>query len=290
MDWLPLTLLCAFSLATADAATKRWLGDYSARELVLIRFTLTGALLSPLMLFVPWPALPLEFWSWIVFLVPLELLAMGLYMKAIRDGELGQTLPYLAFTPVFATLTGFLLLGEETSLKGFAGIALVTAGAYLLNLHRAFDGAVRDWLGPLRAIAAERGPRLMLAVAAIYSVTLVMGKGALQYAPPDFFGPFYFGVLGIAAVLVFGMEHPGTLSALWRRPGAGLFVALAMAVMVVTHFLAIQRVEAAYMVSVKRTSLLFGIVYGALWFHEARLGQNLVAGGLMVGGVFLIVL
>jgi drug/metabolite transporter (DMT)-like permease len=42
------------------------------------------------------------------------------------------------------------------------------------------------------------------------------------------------------------------------------------------------------MIAVKRTSLLFGILYGALLFHERGLGMHLVAGTLMLGGVFLI--
>jgi uncharacterized membrane protein len=61
-----------------------------------------------------------------------------------------------------------------------------------------------------------------------------------------------------------------------------------MALMVYTHFRAIQLVEVAYMISVKRTSLLFGIVLGAWLFAERDLGRNLVAGTLMVAGVFLI--
>jgi drug/metabolite transporter (DMT)-like permease len=39
---------------------------------------------------------------------------------------------------------------------------------------------------------------------------------------------------------------------------------------------------------VKRASLLFGIVYGALWFGERHLRRNLLAGTLMVAGVGLI--
>jgi len=65
-------------------------------------------------------------------------------------------------------------------------------------------------------------------------------------------------------------------------------VGVLMAVMVVTHFMAISKVEAAYMIAVKRTSLLFGILYGALLFREAHLGRNLVAGALMIAGVGLI--
>lgn len=40
MEWPPIILLCAFSLASSDKATKVWLRDYSAWELALVRFTL----------------------------------------------------------------------------------------------------------------------------------------------------------------------------------------------------------------------------------------------------------
>jgi uncharacterized membrane protein len=58
--------------------------------------------------------------------------------------------------------------------------------------------------------------------------------------------------------------------------------------MVYTHFLALKQVEVAYMIAVKRTSLLFGIIYGALFFRETNLGSNLLAGSLMLVGVLLI--
>ena len=57
---------------------------------------------------------------------------MWLYMKAIRRSPLSLTLPYLAFTPVFNTVTGYVLLGETVTLQGFSGIALVVSGAQLI--------------------------------------------------------------------------------------------------------------------------------------------------------------
>lgn len=134
MHWLPLTLLCAFSLATADAATKKYLSDYTALELTVIGFTFTGLLLAPSWLIAPFPRLPLAFWGYVAALLPFEILAMLLYTRAIQTSPLSHTLPYLAFTPVFTTLTGSLVLGERVSVAGFTGIVLVALGAYVLNL------------------------------------------------------------------------------------------------------------------------------------------------------------
>jgi drug/metabolite transporter (DMT)-like permease len=288
MYWLLLTLLCAFSLASADAATKGWLSDYSARELALVRFCLAGLLLSPLLLLQPLPELPLEFWQWIAFLLPLEIIAILLYMRAIRDHPLSLTLPYLAFTPVFVILSGWLLLGERVSLAGVNGILLVVGGAWLLNLEGA---TLKSWRGiyrPLTAILRNPGSRMMLAVSFIYSLTSVGGKGAMQYMTPELFGPFYFSVLGLSTLVLFTLQRPAIVRVLWRRPAVNFLVALLFAVMVITHFLALSEVEVAYMVAVKRSSLLFGILYGALLFRERRLGIHLIAGGLMVAGVAMI--
>jgi drug/metabolite transporter (DMT)-like permease len=289
MVWLPLTLLCAFSLASADAATKKYLSDYEAHQLVLVRLVFTALVLAPLLFVYPIPAVPAAFWGWVGALVPLELVATLLYMRAIRSSPLSLTLPYLAFTPVVTAVIGLVLLGERPSVRGLAGILMVAAGAYMLNLQHA-QGRIGAWLAPLRAIWRETGSRLMLGVAAIYGLTSVMGKAALRYVPPRTFGAFYFLVLGVTTAAVLAARRPRSLRVLWRRPGPHLLVGALLGIMVVTHFLAIERVEAAYMIAVKRTSLLFGILYGALLFGERRLAQNLLAGALMVAGVTLIAL
>jgi drug/metabolite transporter (DMT)-like permease len=62
---------------------------------------------------------------------------MAMYMVAIRDSALSLTLPYLAFTPVFTVLSAWLLLGEQVTAQGLAGIALMMLNAYELNIKHA---------------------------------------------------------------------------------------------------------------------------------------------------------
>ena len=290
MLWFFLALASAFCLAAADAVSKKYFQDCDAWELLLLRFGVPGLLLLPLAWWQPLPAVPPAFWAWMAVLVPLELAAMGCYMVAIRDAPLYLTLPYLAFTPVFNVLTGYLVLGEQVSLQGFLGIVLVGGGAYLLHLDRFHAASLAGWLAPLRAVFHERGSRLMLLAAAIYSLTSVLGKQAMGYATPLSFGPFYFVLIGLVATTVALMREPWSLRRLARRPSPVLAVGGFMAVMVVTHFLAIALVEVAYMIAVKRSSLLFGILFGAWFFGERHLGRHFFAALLMVGGMVLIVL
>jgi len=163
MDWLPLSLLCALSLASADAATKQWLRGYRVREISLIRFNLAGLLLIPLLRMQPLPPLSLHFWGWMPFLVPMEMAAMLLYMGAIRDHPLALTASYPAFTPLFSGAEAlpryqerppgrWLVLRERLTLGGIGGILLVVLGAWILNLKPAADG----W----RPRPSPTGPRL----------------------------------------------------------------------------------------------------------------------------------
>lgn len=288
MQWISITLLCGFSLASADAATKRFFSDCSPAAIVMVRFLGAALVLFPVLLLQPWPTLPMSFWGWLAVLVPIEVYALLLYMRAISTSELSKTLPYLAFTPVCTTVTGYALLGESVSLIGFAGISLVTLGAYALNIEGVMANGELRLLGPLRAIVQERGSRLMLCVAALYSVTSVLAKNMLAYAPPMFFGPFYACILATVVSLGLGPIQPQSLTVIFRRPTAVLVVALATAVETVTQYLALQQIEVVYMLAVKRTSLLFGIVYGAWIFKEAKITQHLIAAAIMVLGMLLI--
>ncbi len=101
--------------------------------------------------------------------------------------------------------------------------------------------------------------------------------------------PLYFAIIGLVTLALFSLQQPGIGRVIWRRPAATLLIGILMGVMVFTHFIAIQKVEVAYMIAVKRTSLLFGILYGALLFQEQGLTLHLIAGSLMVAGIMLIV-
>jgi drug/metabolite transporter (DMT)-like permease len=238
----------------------------------------------------PLTSLPPAFWAWLAALVPLELGAMLLYMRAIRDHPLSLTLPYLAFTPVLVIAVAWVLLGERVSPHGAAGIGLVVAGAWLLNGARVRARSWRSWVDPFRAPFREPGSRMMLGVAAIYAVTATLGKGAMAHLAPQHFGAFYFAVLGLAVLILFALPRPRMLRKLAGRPLPVLAVGVLMGLMAYTHFHALQQVEVAYMIAVKRTSLLFGILYGALLFREPDLARRLPAGALMVAGVALILL
>jgi len=290
MSWFLLALVSAISLASADAFTKKLFPVSTGMELVAIRFFVPAVALFPVVFFLPYSQLDLTFWLLMVLLVPLELLAMYLYLISIRDAPLPNTLPYLAFTPVFNIATAWLVLGETVTSAGLLGILLITGGAYMINLKLEHLRNIRSLVKPFLAIRQNKASLMMLGVAAIYSVTSVFSKQALSYIEPKLFGAFYYFCIGVAALLWVGFSRPRSFKVLKKQKLHYLFIGSLMVIMVISHFLAIADIEVAYMIAVKRTSLLFGLLYGYYLFHDEQIRKNLFAGLLMLAGVCAIIL
>ncbi len=284
MLWFFLSILAAFSLATSDALTKRFFSHLSAYEMGLLRLTYTIPWLLGALFFIPWPRLDRIFFICLCIGLPLEGLAFYCYMKAIKVSPLSLCLPFLAFTPTFIILTGWLLLGETMSCAGILGIVLIVMGSYFLNLSHITKG----YLEPFKAIFKERGSRLMLLMSFIYSMTSTIGKLGILHSNPYFFGVIYFITFTIFMVsflpVVPGVK-PGNLI---RMPLQGLILGACVSVMILSHMVAISMVQAAYMISLKRTSVIFGVLYGAWWFKEEKIKERLTGAFIMIIGVFLI--
>ena len=286
MTWVLLTLTCAFTWAVGDALAKRALAANDSIVVAAVQQLYAAPFLWLLLPFIPMPHLGRAFFETVALVLPFELGAVILYVAAIKRSPLSLTLPYLAFTPPILVVTAYLVLGERVTAAKGAGILVVTAGAYVLNTGEKGKGIFE----PLRAIARERGSMMMLAVAAIYALTASLDKKAVLLSSPEFFSATYFTFLAVLlGVIVMATRGP---RALLRGLAPNRYTAamgLAYAVMIITHNLAIRRVEAAYMISVKRTSMLFGIGFGWLFFGEKEIRRRLAGAAIMLAGLFLIV-
>jgi len=284
MLWFPLSLVAAFSLATADALTKKYFGKQSPYEMGLIRLTYTLPWLVIALFIIPWPQLDRIFFLCLACGLPLEALAFYCYMSAIKRSPLSLTLPFLAFTPIFIILTGWLILGETMTSTGIAGIVLIVIGSYFLNFSHIKSGI----FSPFKAIFKEPGSRLMLLVSFIYSLTSTIGKKAILHSSPSFFGVSYFILFTLLMLSFLPVIPNARKKALVQKPIPGLILGATMALMIFSHMLAISMVQAAYMISIKRTSLIFGVLYGAWLFKEEKITERLTGAIIMILGVLLI--
>ncbi|MCF8043151.1 MAG: DMT family transporter [Desulfarculaceae bacterium] len=285
MSWFWLALSSAFFLATADYLTKRHFSDLPVGQMVLVRLTGLAPVCLAVLLLNPMPRIePAFFWA-AGLALPAEVAALFLYLRAIQLSPLSLTMPFMAFTPLFVIGTGWLFLDELPTTAGLVGVVLVVAGAYALNLHQ----VRRGWSAPLLAVTKEKGSLLALAVSALYGYTLTLGKVALAASGPWFMASLY--PLGLALIIVGALAARRQVGWDWlRRPWPALGVGLCMAAMLVSHFWSLSLAPAAYMVAVKRLSIIMAVLYGGVFLKEARLAQHLMASGLMVAGAVVILL
>lgn len=285
--WIPLSLLSAFSLATSDALTKRALDGANEYLAAWFRLLYTMPLLVAVLLLTPVPELDRNFFLAFVIALPIEVVTVVLYVKALKLSPLSLTLPFLALTPVFLIFNSFFILGEKVSPEGAAGILAIAAGSYVLNI-----GDVRQGIAePFRAILREKGSVLMICVAFLYSITSSLGKMAIEHSSPLFFGATYFIALNIVfAPIGFTMGRQEIRGFLARGVHRRLLLpGLFYSLMVVTHMSAMKLTKVAYMISVKRTSLLMGVLYGYFLFREEQIKGRMFGALLMFLGFVLVV-
>jgi len=277
--WVFYALITAFSLATADAISKKALGRSNEYVIAWVREGYALPFLFLAFFFIDIPSLDRTFWLSLLLMIPLEIAAIILYVKAIKISPLSLTIPFLAVSPVFIILIAFLILGEVPDRSGLLGILLIVAGAYLLNIRTTRE----DLLGPIKAIRRERGSIFMIIVALIYSVTATLGKVAVQHSGPIFFGVFYPFLLTLILSVV--LWRKGLLPEVLSRPMTFLAIGIFTAIMILTHFKAISMTDVAYMISVKRASLVFSVLYGRVLFGEENIRERLTGSVLMIAGM-----
>lgn len=285
--WVFLSFISAFTLATSDVLTKKALTRSNEYLVAWFRLLFSLPLLLLLFLFIPIPKLDSEFYKAFALALPLEIIAMVFYIKALRISPLSLTLPFLSLTPVFLILVSFLILGEKVSLKGGIGIAFLAAGSYTLNIHEIRKGIVE----PFKAITKEKGSLLMIGVALIYSITSSLGKMAIEHSSPLFFGATYFIVLTIVftpIALIMGRNDIKKFIQA-KQYKSLYFPGLFYSIMIASHMIAISLTKVAYMISLKRTSLIIGIIYGYFLFKEKNIKERFSGALLMFIGFVMIV-
>ena len=287
--WFILSLLCAFCLASSDALVKRALAvGHNDLLVAWLRLLWTLPAIIGLYLVMPQPDVGAGFYRAALLALPLELLALILYVKALKLSPLSLTVPFLSLTPIFLLIVPTLLLGERLTPAGGLGVALIGVGGYTLHLRRMKQG----FWAPLKSILHEPGSVCMIGVALLYSFTSTLGKQAIGASSPLLFAAFYFPLLALLMTPLALWQLRGRLGVMpvHRTLAATFMPGMLFALMLVSHMFAVSMVNVAYMISVKRLSLVIGVLYGHLMFGEEGLAERLLGTVMMVAGVALILL
>ncbi len=221
--------------------------------------------------------------------VALNVVANAAFIVAFQRSPLSVTVPLLSLTPAFTALFAVPLLGEVPDAVTATGIALVVAGALLLN-RRPGESLWPSALG--RAFLREPGARLMVVVALCWSVTPALDKQALAAAPIPAHGVVLglgtaAGVLALLAV----RRQVGEVRRAGAAPGLLAVALLTSAAALGLQLVAIHLVWVSVVETVKRglgSAAALGL--GWLLFGEEITAGRVAAVAVMTVGVALVLL
>jgi len=228
------------------------------------------------------------FYPSIVGAVTADLFAISFMSKSLHYSPMSRTVPLLAFTPIFLLFTGHILLGEFPSWSGVVGVIVIVIGTYWLTKERSHAGVVE----PFRMLLREKGARYMLGTAGCFAIAGPLFKQSVLSSSPY----FCMGVSLPLATILFGIYtlvcQRGRRILLPQRRNYLFLIGLGLGVfgVALTTNFAFQAGLASYVVSVKRLSILFSILIGAVVFKEQDIKRYLFAGSVMLLGAVIIVL
>jgi uncharacterized membrane protein len=283
--WILFSFLTALFEASKDGLCKRSLRDVDPYIVAWSWKALSVPFVLPTLLFVPWPReLASEFWIALAVGGGLNVLATFMYVEAIRISDLSITLPLLSFTPVFLLGTSPLLVADYPGLLGGAGVLLIFSGTYILNVREVSAG----YLAPMQALLRDRGARIMLGVAAIWSICANMDKIGVLESNPFFWSLAVQLVISAGLTLVILLRRPASFVSL--RTGSSMLglIGLASAAGLLCQMQAVMIGLVPYVISIKRTSVLLGVLSGGIFFREQDMRSRLLGASVMVAGVFCI--
>lgn len=229
--------------------------------------------------------------------VALNVVANLAYLHAVRISPFSVVIPMLSFVPVFTVAAANPLLGEMPSQRQLVGIAVVVIGT--LALGATGDGGAptkrglgaRLW-GLAQGLVRERGAVFMLATALCWSMTMVVDKMALQYAPAALHGLVLNAGVGVALVVwLIARGRMGELGQIRGNVGV-LVAAVATATLGLgAQLFAVQLLLAGVVEAIKRAfGLVVAVLVGRIFFGEALNRPKVAAVVLMSLGTALIVL
>ena len=285
MQWFFLALVTALTQAVKDTFLKAAMARTDPTLAMLLYSAGAAVVLWLFAAASPDTVTTAAFWPLLVLGGALGGVTYWLYGLALKRGDLSLTLPMLAFTPLFLLITSPLTLGEFPRPGGLVGIALVVAGAYVLNLRERRHGL----LGPVKALVTNAGSRLMLLVAAIWSIGANFDKLGLSASSPALWAASIYTATALALLPFAAKRLRQSVREMSGFPLAICLAGLLEAMGLFCQMHALPLTQVSYVIAVKRLSIIFGVLLGATVFREPDLAHRIPGAAVMVVGVFFIV-
>lgn len=286
MIWILFAIITALFASIQNVFSKKNLKEMDEYVVAWSLRFFALPFLIPLLFFIEIPTINTKFWIALFFGLISVILTTILYMKAIKHSDLSLTVPLLTFTPLFLLITSPLIVGEFPTFFGLIGILLIFIGSYVLNIKERHKG----YLAPIKALLKEKGPRLMLIVAFIWSIGSNIDKIGVQNSSPIF---WVITINIFAAIIMFPImlyKSSKNLKQIITYSKFLLPVGIFSGLGSIAQMIAINLTLVAYVISIKRTGVALTVLFGWLIFKEKGIKERITGVTIMIIGVLFMTL
>jgi uncharacterized membrane protein len=212
--------------------------------------------------------------------------AQLLLMKALQVSPMSVCIPFMAFTPVFLIVTGYIVLGELPAAVKLLGVALIVVGS--LVMHRKLFAT--GWTAPFQAIIQQKGSRYVLLVALILALTNPIEKQLILMS--DWITPAFCYCVGLClcfAALVW-MRRSDCGTVMRKTPQWAILAGVLDAAALLLQYYTLTYLAVVITISIKRAGIVLAVLAGWLIFKERNITDKLIAASVMLGGVLILYL
>jgi len=214
--------------------------------------------------------------------------AFLLVMMSLERNQISIALPLLGLTPGVTALLALVLLRESLRPAEWAGIVLMMAGTYTLELRPG-----QNILQPFKSIFSNRNFYFIYGAVGLFAISSVADRLLVSnYRIDPLVILFYQHIVYCALFGVKLLLRRYSFSTLVEKGKGQLPFILVAALLTIgyrfTQLEATKLAPVALVLAVKRTSILYATFFGGRMFSDDRLSVRLLAGVLIVIAGFLI--
>ena len=284
MIWALFSIMAGLGDAVSFAIMKK-LSDADIYVKLLFYNVMTLPFLLFGFLFYEIPRVSLGFYIVIIINSIVWIVATFLLMKSLETGDLSASIPILNFTPVFLLFISYLLLGEFPNFQGLVGILVVVAGSYILHISSIKSG----YFEPIKSIFIGRGLS-MFVVAFLFGITASLAKIGIQLSNPAYFMFMHYLFVSLVLTILYFNKIRENKKQIKANFKYFLVMGIAVAFSEILAGTAFKLTLVPYVISLKRTSIIFSVLIGYLFFREKHFKEAIIGSIIMFIGALLITL
>ncbi len=209
------------------------------------------------------------------------------HTRAYEGGDLSRVYPIMRSSPALVLLFAVVFLGERVTATGAAGVLLVGAGIYIINM-RAVN--VEELLAPLRSVVTERSTRYAFLTLLSVTAYSIVDKVAVQRIHPITFAflHLFIGMLFFTPYILW-VKPKGVIQQVWQTNRQTILANGLLGVFgYVLILVAFTMEKVSYVVGLRQLSIVFAVLMGGRFLKEKHQPIRLLASLIIFCGAFLI--